>query len=202
MRVSRTGGSSPRMRGARYCTGDMGTMVGIIPAYAGSTLEYRAYWFALRDHPRVCGEHRPVAVHARQQPGSSPRMRGAPAIDRRRRAEGGIIPAYAGSTPPYLGQARGRRDHPRVCGEHSMSPSAHSFSSGSSPRMRGAPHAGFAPVDDLGIIPAYAGSTEGQWCMPDWDSGSSPRMRGARLSLGFVLLGLGIIPAYAGSTRS
>ena len=86
------------MRGARYCTGDMGTMVGIIPAYAGSTLEYRAYWFALRDHPRVCGEHRPVAVHARQQPGSSPRMRGAPAIDRRRRAEGGIIPAYAGST--------------------------------------------------------------------------------------------------------
>ena len=190
------------MRGAHWSTAPTGSLCGIIPAYAGSTDRWLCTLGSNRDHPRVCGEHPQLTAGDVQKAGSSPRMRGAPAIDRRRRAEGGIIPAYAGSTPPYLGQARGRRDHPRVCGEHSMSPSAHSFSSGSSPRMRGAPHAGFAPVDDLGIIPAYAGSTEGQWCMPDWDSGSSPRMRGARLSLGFVLLGLGIIPAYAGSTRS
>ena len=45
-------------------------------------------------------------------------MRGA-LLGRTTEAEvDGIIPAYAGSTRTILVADDGRRDHPRVCGEH------------------------------------------------------------------------------------
>ncbi len=135
---------------------------GIIPAYAGSTLHFRM----LKEHA----------------PGSSPHTRGAPTgystssiFDRdhpRIRGEhhrcltdnlvlDGIIPAYAGSTqedstkseklegssPHTRGalrcsrsQCRCPRDHPRIRGEHVRG------------ERLGRCH--------LGIIPAYAGSTQ------------------------------------------
>ncbi len=92
---------------------------------------------------------------------------------------------------------------------------------GSSPRMRGAHfHHGFYRVG-VGIIPAYAGSTEPSWPRASaWrdhprvcgehassvahDSvsfGSSPRMRGAPLCVRERQVVHGIIPAYAGSTK-
>ena len=51
-------GSSPRMRGALPTCNANGSEDGIIPAYAGSTFRCKCYPYQVRDHPRVCGEHR------------------------------------------------------------------------------------------------------------------------------------------------
>ena len=91
---------------------------GIIPAYAGSTAKHYTNKPWQTDHPRVCGEHLPKLFLVAFCVGSSPRMRGA-LLGRTTEAEvDGIIPAYAGSTRTILVADDGRRDHPRVCGEH------------------------------------------------------------------------------------
>ena len=197
---------------------------GIIPAYAGSTLDVPGLDLVVagssphtrgarvgappcigefRDHPRIRGEHRPVRL-----PGRPPR---------------GIIPAYAGSTffsdafsqagqgsSPHTRGAPTRRrcagtrtrDHPRIRGEHREPRPVH------------------AALD--GIIPAYAGSTAMIAFSESPNSGSSPHTRGAPwsacaatatgtdhprirgehygISLDSMLYAR-IIPAYAGSTR-
>ncbi len=111
--------------------------------------------------------------------GSPPRTRGA----HRRRArcglDGGITPAYAGSTCIPRTSPAWTRDHPRVRGEHDRRPgvggrvedhprvrgehirrrSGESGSKGSPPRTRGAHRRGHLVLADRGITPAYAGST-------------------------------------------
>ena len=70
------GGSSPRMRGTLGSRVVAAVRRGIIPAYAGNTLGALYERTLLRDHPRVCGEHRTVSENTVVVPGSSPRMRG------------------------------------------------------------------------------------------------------------------------------
>ena len=41
---------------------DLSDVVGIIPAYAGSTHSADASTVGGRDHPRVCGEHMPAVA--------------------------------------------------------------------------------------------------------------------------------------------
>ena len=72
----------------------------------------------------------------------------------------GIIPAYAGSTSAVLGFHLPSRDHPRVCGEHEVPVVGDGVLGGSSPRMRGALAFLTGLVLSVGIIPAYAGSTQ------------------------------------------
>ena len=102
MRESRSmnAGSSPRMRGALECVRQHLDHHGIIPADAGSTAGRNGAHFCGGDHPRGCGEHRPHTRPARRCRGSSPRMRGALAMDPGRGIIRRIIPADAGSTPP------------------------------------------------------------------------------------------------------
>ena len=50
-------GSSPRMRGARLTAQPSALVLGIIPAYAGSTVVAVEFANLRWDHPRVCGEH-------------------------------------------------------------------------------------------------------------------------------------------------
>ena len=113
-------GSSPRMRGTQplWRTGDGAG--GIIPAYAGNTLCPLGCLKTLRDHPRVCGEHKMLFPAFLKKAGSSPRMRGT----RNERCEGfkagGIIPAYAGNTWKMKASRKRARDHHRVCGEHNQ----------------------------------------------------------------------------------
>ena len=155
-----------------------------------------------RDHPRIRGEHHP---HLRKARGAR-----------------GIIPAYAGSTTasgastmPSSGSSphtrgahhrsilRGERlwDHPRIRGEHVLGWGVR--------------------VAQPGIIPAYAGSTQGARARHIRAGGSSPHTRGALDPLRRVAHAEvdhprirgehntmdnynyhvdGIIPAYAGST--
>ena len=133
----------------------------------------------------------------------------------------GIIPAYAGNTPPAPPENSPTRDHPRVCGEHRYCGKGGPVSNGSSPRMRGTPF-GFADeYFKLGIIPAYAGNTSTPFATPPAPrdhprvcgehycvrlsncgfKGSSPRMRGTPSLPPTLILNAGIIPAYAGNTR-
>ena len=198
-------GSSPRMRGA------------LCPARPASC------WYdgrLKRDHPRVCGEHSTFCTRTMDGSGSSPRMRGAPNLVYTPSGDEGIIPAYAGSTRTCAAPPASPGDHPRVCGEHAVTLPRLRLKTGSSPRMRGAHDFFGCDIFDVGIIPAYAGSTRTRTsatgsprdhprvCGEHADgqavaasaTGSSPRMRGALLRDRVWPVGRGIIPAYAGST--
>ena len=152
-------GSSPHVRGAQSGYGDAARFAGIIPACAGSTLADINGDPAVRDHPRMCGEHLMPPVTAGLNRGSSPHVRGAPADRLRCRGDGGIIPACAGSTGWRFIIMFKVWDHPRMCGEHTESKSSEATSAGSSPHVRGALTFGGAAVRMVGIIPACAGST-------------------------------------------
>ena len=106
------------MRGARALLNGDFYAVGIIPAYAGSTMPLWVAMVTCRDHPRVCGEHFTALLPSGSGVGSSPRMRGAHNQMRESERVPGIIPAYAGSTPHDGVDGELVRDHPRVCGEH------------------------------------------------------------------------------------
>ena len=72
-----TEGSSPHTRGAHGRENRHARGRGIIPAYAGSTHAPAFFILALRDHPRIRGEHQKrVCVHL-VNVGSSPHTRGA-----------------------------------------------------------------------------------------------------------------------------
>ena len=151
-------GSSPHTRGAPAVFLDRAHSRGIIPAYAGSTLEARVSIAFSQDHPRIRGEHSAKAAETTCSPGSSPHTRGARAGEFRiRRLGGGIIPAYAGSTRGGNVEMTSR--------------------SGSSPHTRGARRGISRSGPCSRIIPAYAGSTSRAWRC--WRSRTDhPRIRG------------------------
>ena len=178
-------GSSPRMRGTlgRRVVGLC--LVGIIPAYAGNTDQSIILFPSCGDHPRVCGEHyqlRGCRNRSRDHPrvcgehatgastqvnctGSSPRMRGTPAVTEATNNTARIIPAYAGNTPAACWKSWQAWDHPRVCGEHINGHYLLQPGQGSSPRMRGT-HQKRRAIrrEGGGIIPAYAGNTPIRSC--------------------------------------
>ena len=153
-------GSSPRMRGTHRRRDRTRRIQGIIPAYAGNTLQWTDAICWTGDHPRVCGEHRECLAVLAGGLGSSPRMRGTRNINPRRTFRMGIIPAYAGNTFPSSILDNPSRDHPRVCGEHLLDGQPKKTELGSSPRMRGTLSRAVRLLRELGIIPAYAGNTE------------------------------------------
>jgi len=91
-------GSSPRARGAHTDADRCRSLVGIIPACAGSTLRGHLHHPCPRDHPRVRGEHFHPFSHVFFREGSSPRARGAHRPPEPANSGTGIIPACAGST--------------------------------------------------------------------------------------------------------
>ena len=214
-------GSSPHVRGARFMDRDNVHEEGIIPACAGSTLLELQNLLLYGDHPRMCGEHIEPTWYAVAVSGSSPHVRGALQPLGAKALVRGIIPACAGSTRSESCCPRRQRDHPRMCGEHESWFEYTAKTTGSSPHVRGAPHAQLAHAVLLGIIPACAGSTE--WKMGHWPydrdhprmcgehklndririgvQGSSPHVRGARTHPFQRLAQAGIISACAGSTR-
>ena len=127
-------------------------------------------------------------------------MRGTPAACSVACVRVGIIPAYAGNTSAQTLLLSILRDHPRVCGEHSLNQSLAIGQNGSSPRMRGT-HCNHCNILRLaGIIPAYAGNTNAIVRMCGTGTGSSPRMRGTHVGCCNMPAFQGIIPAYAGNT--
>ena len=213
-------GSSPHVRGALVQDFLQGLSTGIIPACAGSTTGVAASAKVTRDHPRMCGEHGRLATMPCRSPGSSPHVRGAQRLERQSCSLSGIIPACAGSTSWETLRRSSIRDHPRMCGEHSVKHNAKGNDQGSSPHVRGARRRQQDHPGSQGIIPACAGSTSRP---PDLhtvprdhprmcgehplvtssaspSAGSSPHVRGARRRQQDHPGSQGIIPACAGST--
>ncbi len=106
-------------------------------------------------------------------------MRGAPDGTFTNRVYVRFIPAYAGNTLFSINRVDLSSVHPRVCGEHSTNPASYyffpvhprvcgehvsihiivSFSTGSSPRMRGTLSIISSNERIQRFIPAYAGNT-------------------------------------------
>ena len=112
-------GSSPHARGALFVTSWARFKTGIIPACAGSTPCRRPCAKRRADHPRMRGEHIDTTGPDTFVKGSSPHARGARTFKRYQVKVAGIIPACAGSTIGTTSCTAGRRDHPRMRGEHS-----------------------------------------------------------------------------------
>ena len=87
----------------------------------------------------MCGEHEMIPLSTIRGRGSSPHVRGAPARYLAPLMPAGIIPACAGSTQAPGSAYCGRRDHPRMCGEHCRCDVVRVLLQGSSPHVRGAP---------------------------------------------------------------
>ena len=136
--LHRNRGSSPHTRGAPMGTSAHTYLIGIIPAYAGSTRLQCLHEFIVRDHPRIRGEHPYPAQKHRQRWGSSPHTRGALLSVPTLLLPLGIIPAYAGSTITLMCMRTVTRDHPRIRGEHSFAQLIQKVNEGSSPHTRGA----------------------------------------------------------------
>ena len=132
-------GSSPRLRGTRSISHSCSARCRFIPAFAGNTPPVIIQGRGWPVHPRVCGEHCGIRTETVSNFGSSPRLRGTPAVTQRHvygwrfipRLRGTqspqrsmiprsrFIPAFAGNTPRSPPRAWPPPVHPRVCGEHS-----------------------------------------------------------------------------------
>ena len=156
-------GSSPRMRGSRHAHRSASHRRGIIPAHAGLTIFVYIQVSHRWDHPRACGAHvfsSPADIGGW---GSSPRMRGSLHDEIQTGFVCGIIPAHAGLTPIRTNDQHFHRDHPRACGAHVRMSCERTSGTGSSPRMRGSLDLTGWKRLKLGIIPAHAGLTNGQY---------------------------------------
>ena len=74
-------GSSPHMRGTRVEGNRQASRIGIIPAYAGNTVERGDCMVSSEDHPRICGEHHCTYPPYGGNEGSSPHMRGTRVVE-------------------------------------------------------------------------------------------------------------------------
>ncbi|KFI72991.1 hypothetical protein BMIN_0704 [Bifidobacterium minimum] len=132
-------GSSPRVRGKRPRSGDVSAVGRIIPASAGQTPLDASLLAVSSDHPRECGANRGMTAAILGQLGSSPRVRGKPALGQSLTELRRIIPASAGQTKPSSARHCCPSDHPRECGANDGWPGTTFTVSGSSPRVRGKP---------------------------------------------------------------
>ena len=132
-------GSSPRVRGKRDRRRNRDRSTGLIPARAGKTSSRASSPPSAWAHPRACGENKTQVLKAHFGDGSSPRVRGKPDRQRRRRQRQRLIPARAGKTPIDPVPARTPGAHPRACGENIAPIAAQIGEAGSSPRVRGKP---------------------------------------------------------------
>ena len=113
----------------------------------------------MRAHPRACGENYENARAALGEQGSSPRVRGKPAVGHRRLDAGRLIPARAGKTHRSGGHQRQQAAHPRVCGENAGRSRSMTPWGGSSPRVRGKLDEPDEHILGVRLIPARAGKT-------------------------------------------
>ena len=135
------------------------TKVGITPAYAGKRIAELQTPAVSWDHPRVCGEKKPLPACPAGRQGSPPRMRGKACLKRPSGPGLRITPAYAGKSRLAVRQRVSGRDHPRVCGEKQKHGRKKQYGLGSPPRMRGKEINTEKGPSEPRITPAYAGKS-------------------------------------------
>ena len=213
-------GSPPRVRGTGPDKDLRNIGAGITPACAGNRFHAFFPIAPIQDHPRVCGEQKPVRLWPFRQEGSPPRVRGtvipvafATQLPR-------ITPACAGNRGCVSAQRRYHPDHPRVCGEQPNIDICILFHAGSPPRVRGTVSRAGAILLDIRITPACAGNSfvnifnaiaerdhprvcGEQGTMQEVTQnalGSPPRVRGTVHADNLVFLIIRITPACAGNS--
>ena len=192
----------------------------ITPAYAGKSNRRREVLHRHGDHPRICGEKRPMVSSFTIPSGSPPHMRGKVIPSLFGLNHERITPAYAGKRLGFLWLFRSHWDHPRICGEKRGVRVLNEYSLGSPPHMRGKVTEHRTHKAHHGITPAYAGKSLNfptfsvcSWdhpriCGEKWLSekrplqmtGSPPHMRGKDVKLTLNAGQLRITPAYAGKS--
>ena len=125
------------MRGCFSTVEDGGSIVKVLPAYAGMFLRPHISSRLRLRSPRVCGDVSVIRCRRSRRERFSPRMRGCFRHKMSKKSSRKVLPAYAGMFPAaWLEHARAPRS-PRVCGDVSQSrivfPPLFRFS----PRMRG-----------------------------------------------------------------
>ena len=151
-------GSSPRVRGTRWCMPPPPSPDRFIPACAGNAVGACTSTRAPPVHPRVCGERVLVVGVGVGVLGSSPRVRGTLTRERTTPGTSRFIPACAGNAARRWRRRSAGTVHPRVCGEREPRSRAARGKSGSSPRVRGTPACPLTPGDPSRFIPACAGN--------------------------------------------
>ena len=175
----------------------------------------------MRDHPRRCGENVLVGFSHCDKPGSPPQVRGKLCFSGDDSCACRITPAGAGKTWHLWMKTAATEDHPRRCGENSLSRGVSNAILGSPPQVRGKQINSFINVIVLRITPAGAGKTrvrnplavrerdhprrcgenqttdrgKGQF------AGSPPQVRGKRRKDTQPRFATGITPAGAGKTH-
>ena len=213
-------GSSPLTRGKRVLEVRRAGAVGLIPAHAGKTSPARRGHGTAWAHPRSRGENLAQLSPAVASQGSSPLTRGKRPPCPQALCRPGLIPAHAGKTVRYPGNAPATWAHPRSRGENSQACGRPSAAAGSSPLTRGKRLTGVPEGRAEGLIPAHAGKTTFQALLTR-TTGAHPRSRGendffavdlggaagsspltrGKLKFGWSNSnGTGLIPAHAGKT--
>ena len=213
-------GSSPLARGPLRCEELRRSVLGLIPARAGTTARRRFQRSGTRAHPRSRGDHPlpPLLLPIGQ--GSSPLARGPRGMGIYGLPLLGLIPARAGTTCYEYLRWRSSRAHPRSRGDHFSKLTHCNFHVGSSPLARGPPPRNHHPQRRAGLIPARAGTTGYRhrqnrrngahprsrgdhtlsYSIAKSRRGSSPLARGPHFWGGILGFDLGLIPARAGTT--
>ena len=170
------------MRGKPQVLGSVGECPRNIPAHAGKTYVGVGWVSTPQEHPRACGENEWLTPHLPSRGGTSPRMRGKLNYDAPAGSRDGNIPAHAGKTFRVMEYLTPDQEHPRACGENSLSILSIIHRRGTSPRMRGKPDRVRSWVVAGRNIPAHAGKTGGGHPESVRKTGTSPRMRGKRFA--------------------
>ena len=179
--MNKSQGSPPRMRGKEryFVWQEDGT--GITPAYAGKSVLLVFQSAVNRDHPRICGEKLPRTLRPSPRKGSPPHMRGKVNEKKANGFDIRITPAYAGKSTLLCFPAEPGWDHPRICGEKSLSGTDTGRKEGSPPHMRGKGNFNGAVPEPSGITPAYAGKSESMYLLR-FLTGDHPRICGEKLA--------------------
>ena len=130
-------GSPPRVRGTELLYIGLFAKHGITPARAGNRPFAIILEILYKDHPRACGEQHYKSEDAKIERGSPPRVRGTGILGHANSRTTRITPARAGNSCVLLKLPQMNKDHPRACGEQSMSISVRRDYDGSPPRVRG-----------------------------------------------------------------
>ena len=156
-------GSPPLTRGTLSFSQSELKDYGITPAYAGNTNRWCERSCKFWDHPRLRGEHRLYLLPIGTATGSPPLTRGTQAKHHILATKCRITPAYAGNTYYKSKSFPVGGDHPRLRGEHNISLKSIKFRLGSPPLTRGTLPSPRIVDIRVGITPAYAGNTIGEY---------------------------------------
>ncbi len=150
-------GSSPHTRDKLKAIEGHLFLPRIIPAYAGQIFLHFYRHNTIRDHPRIRGTNEIEEPDEIAQAGSSPHTRDKLSSANRFLLFHRIIPAYAGQIQMEESLHLINGDHPRIRGTNELTALGATRLGGSSPHTRDKSTYSQKCVDNLRIIPAYAG---------------------------------------------